>query len=83
VNNALDVKEHDQHTPDSALNLSRLFRFWWVWTFRAQLMLSSSNACLITVSVSVALFSRFAQNLMLFLWWIHREIGSGQMHGSK
>jgi hypothetical protein len=27
VNNALDVKEHDQHTPDSALNLSRLFRF--------------------------------------------------------
>jgi hypothetical protein len=78
-----DVKEHDEHTPDFALNPSHLFRFWWVWTFRAQLMLSSPNACLITVSASVALFPRFVQNLVLFLWWSHHEIGSGQMHGSK
>jgi hypothetical protein len=46
-------------------------------------MFSSSNACLIIANVSVALFPRFAQNLVLFLCRTHREIASGQINDSK
>jgi hypothetical protein len=48
-----------------------------------RLTLSSPNACVIIAKVSVALFPRFAQNLMPFLCRIHREIASSQMHDSK
>jgi hypothetical protein len=44
-----------------------------------QFVLSSPNACLIIARVSVALFTRFAQNLMLILCRIHREITSGEI----
>jgi hypothetical protein len=37
------------------------------------------NACLINATVSVAFSLRFAQNLMLFLYRIHREIASGRL----
>jgi hypothetical protein len=37
-------------------------------------LLFDPNACLIIAWVSVALFLWFAQNLMLFLCWTHREI---------
>jgi hypothetical protein len=73
-----DMKENDEHVLDFGLHLSRLFRF-----RRVRLMLSYLNACLITVRVSVALFPRSAQNLMLFLCQIHRVIASGQIHDSK
>jgi hypothetical protein len=46
-------------------------------------MFCSPNAYLIIAKVSVAPFPRFAQNLMLFLCRIHREIASGQIHDSK
>jgi hypothetical protein len=48
-----------------------------------RLMLSSPNAYLVIGRVSVAFFPRFAQNLMLFLYRIHREIASGQIHDYK
>jgi hypothetical protein len=48
-----------------------------------RLMLSTPKACLIIALVSVALFSRFAQNVMHNICWIRREIASGQIHGSK
>jgi ABC-type dipeptide/oligopeptide/nickel transport system permease subunit len=48
-----------------------------------ELMLSSLNAFLINSRVSVALFPRFAQNLMLFLCQIHHEITSGQIHSAE
>jgi hypothetical protein len=44
---------------------------------------SSPNACLIIGRVSVALLLRFAENVMLFLCRIHREIASGQMQDAK
>jgi hypothetical protein len=66
-----------------ALQLFRLYRSRWVWTFRVRLMLYSPNASLITARVPVALVPRFAQNLMLFLCRIYREIASGQIHDSK
>jgi hypothetical protein len=44
---------------------------------RVGLMLSSPNACLIFARVSVALFPRFARNLILFRCRINRDIGSG------
>jgi hypothetical protein len=56
---------------DFALHLSHLFQSRWVRTFHVRLMLSSQNACLIIARVSVALFPRFVQNLMLFLCQIH------------
>jgi hypothetical protein len=55
------------------------FRFWWVWSFRVRLMFSSP----ITARVLVALFSRSAQNLMLFLSRVHHEISSGRICDSK
>jgi hypothetical protein len=39
--------------------------------------------CLIITRVSVALFFRFSQNVMLFLCLTHREIASGQIIESK
>jgi hypothetical protein len=46
-------------------------------------MLPFPDACLITARVSVALFPKFAHNLMHTRCRIHREIASGQIHGSK
>jgi hypothetical protein len=61
-------------------SLSRLYRSRWVWTSSVRLMLPSPNACLIIAKVSVALFSNFVQNLMLFLCRIRQEIASGRIH---
>jgi hypothetical protein len=72
ANNPLVVKENDEHTLYSSPVLL-LFRSRWVWAFRVRLMLSSPKACLIIARVSVALFSRFLQDLMLFLCRIHCE----------
>jgi hypothetical protein len=83
VTDPLDVKENDEHALDFAFHLSHIFRSRRVWTFSVQHMLSSLNACLIIARVSVALFPRFSQNLMLFLCRIHRKIASGQIHDSK
>jgi hypothetical protein len=83
INNPLYVKENDEHAPDFPLQLSRFFHSRWVWTFCVRLMLSSQNACLIIARVSAAFLPRFAQNFMLFLCRIHREIASGQIHDSK
>jgi hypothetical protein len=77
VNNPLDVKENYEHAPDFTFRLSRSR---WIWISHVCVMLSSPNACLINARVSVAYFSRFAQNLMLFLCWILWEITSGQIH---
>jgi hypothetical protein len=65
VNNSRDVKENYEHALDFILHLSHRSR--WGWTFRVLLMLSSPNVCLIIARVSIALFPRFAQNLMLFV----------------
>jgi hypothetical protein len=46
-----------------AFNLPLLFRSRRVWISRERLMLSSPNACLIIVRISVVHFPRFAQNL--------------------
>jgi hypothetical protein len=46
-------------------------------------MLSSPNACLIIVRVSVELLPRFAQSFMLFLSRIDLKIASDQMHDSE
>jgi hypothetical protein len=43
----------------------------------------SPNACLTIAGVSVALFPRWAHNLMLFHCLIHGEISSGQTHDCK
>jgi hypothetical protein len=69
--------------PDFDLHLSLLFRSWWVWTFCVWLTLSCPNACLITDKVSITLFPRFAQNLMLFLYRTQHKIASGQTINSK
>jgi hypothetical protein len=45
--------------------------------------LSFPNACLNIVRVSVALFQRFAQNVMHIHCRIHCEIAPGQIHDSK
>jgi hypothetical protein len=82
VNNPLDIKGNDEDALDFVPDVYR-FRFRRFWTLLVQLMLSSPNACLIIASVSVALSPRFAQNLTLFLCWIHREITLGQKHDSK
>jgi hypothetical protein len=77
-----DVKENYEHALEFALHLSHLFPSRWVWTFRVRLVLPSPTACLIIPRVSVALFPRFAQNCILFLRQIWREIVSGQIHDS-
>jgi hypothetical protein len=48
--------------------------------FHCKRMLSSTNACLITVKDSVAPFPGFAQQLMHTRCRIHREIATGQKH---
>jgi hypothetical protein len=73
VNNQLDIKENNERALDFALHLSRLFQSRWVWALRVQLVLSSLNACLLIAKVFTALFSRSAQNLMLFLCQVHSE----------
>jgi hypothetical protein len=83
LKNPLDIKEIDKHALDFDLLLSSLFRSRWILTFCVRPMLSSPNACLIIGRVSVALFPRVAQNLMLFLCQIHREIIWGQIHDTK
>jgi hypothetical protein len=79
-----DIKENDEHAPDIALHLSRLFRSAQNQTChsntRVWLMLSPPNACLATVRVSVPLFPRFAQNLMHTRCRIHREIAPQNQH---
>jgi hypothetical protein len=64
----MDIKENDEHSLGFDLHLSLLFRSRWVWIFRVWLVLSSPNACLIIGKVSVAIFPRFSQNLMLFFF---------------
>jgi hypothetical protein len=71
---------NDEYALECALRLSRSQL---VWAFHVRLILSSPKACLIIVRVSVALFPRFAQHLMLFLCRSHREIATGQMYNSK
>jgi hypothetical protein len=71
VNNPLKVKENDEHALDFALTQSRLFGSRWVWTFGVRLMLFSPSAYLIIARVSVTVFPRFVQLLMLFLCRIH------------
>jgi hypothetical protein len=66
VNNLLYVKENDEHALGFALHLSRLNRTCHS-IIRVRLMLSFPIARLIIAKVSVALFLRFGQNLMLFL----------------
>jgi hypothetical protein len=83
VNNPRDVKEKDEYVVDFALHLSRNFRSRRVPTFRVWLMLSSLNACLNIVRVSVTLFQRLVQNLMQFLCWIHHKITLDQIRDSK
>jgi hypothetical protein len=65
------------------VNKSRLYRYWWVWTFHVKLMLSTLNSSLIIFRVSVALSPIFVQNSMLVLCRIHREMTSGQIHDCK
>jgi hypothetical protein len=76
-------KKNYEHAVDLALNLSPLFRSRWLWTFRLRLMLPSPKACLIISRVFVALLSRFAQNLTLFLCRIQSEIAPGQINDPK
>jgi hypothetical protein len=52
---------------------------WRVWTFHVWLALSSPNARLIIARMYITLLLRFAQNLMLFLCWIHCKTASGQI----
>jgi hypothetical protein len=78
LNNAFDVKGNDKDALDRAIRLFRISQSRRVWTFRVLLMLSLPNACLIIDSVSVALFPRFVQNMMLFPCRIHCDIASGQ-----
>jgi hypothetical protein len=59
------------------------FQSRWVWTSLVRPILSSPNACLIIGRVSIARFPRVAQNLMLFLCRINREIASGQIKGGE
>jgi hypothetical protein len=83
VNNPLDVKENMSMLLTFLFTSLTFSRSRCVLIFRVRLMLSSPNACLIVARISIALFLRFAQNLMLFLCRIHREIASSQIHNSK
>jgi hypothetical protein len=86
-NDPLDVKEDDEHALYFALHLSLLFRSALSRAChsntRVRLMHYSSNACLIVSSVSIVLFTRFAQNLMLFLCRTHHKIALRHVYGSK
>jgi hypothetical protein len=87
VKNSRDGKGNYEHTLDFALRLSCLFqsapnRVCHSNT-HVRLILSSLNACLIITRVTVALFPRFAQHLMLTFCQIHHKIASGQRNYSK
>jgi hypothetical protein len=77
------MSENVEHALDFALHMSHLFRSALNRAChsgtRVQLMLSFPNACLIFARVSVAIFPRFAQNLMLFFCRIHHEIASSHI----
>jgi hypothetical protein len=79
VNNLLDVKERDEHILDFALHLSCIFFF----GLSEPSMPLSIHVGHTTAWVSDALFPRFAQNLLVLLCCIHREIASGQIHDLK
>jgi hypothetical protein len=83
VHNPLDVKENDEHALDFDLRPSLPFSHSVSLALRVWLMLPSPNACLIIARVSVQLFPRFAQNLMILLCGTHREIAPSRIHDSK
>jgi hypothetical protein len=78
VTNPIDAKENDEHALDFSLHLSLIS----VCPVPSMLF-EHPNACLIIARVSIARFSRSAQNLMLFLCKIHPQITSDQIHDSK
>jgi hypothetical protein len=75
MDNPLDVEENGEHAVDFALHSSSFFG---LGEFGLCLILSFPNACL-----TLALFRRFAQNLMQFLCRVYCEIESGQIHDFK
>jgi hypothetical protein len=84
MNNPIDVKVDDEHALDFALYLFSICpEPSMPYKHRARLMLSSPNACLLNTRVSFAVFSRFAQHLMLFIFQAHRQIALGQIHDFK
>jgi hypothetical protein len=83
MNIPLNIKENYEYVLDFDLHQSHLFRSRRVLTFHVRLMLSTLNACLITARISVPLFPRFAQNVVLCLCWVHREIETRQIHDTK
>jgi hypothetical protein len=87
VNNLFAVKENVEHALEFALHLSRLFQSAlnraWHSNTRVQLMISTSKTCLIIAGVFVTFVPRFAQTVTHTCCRIHREMASGQMHGSK
>jgi hypothetical protein len=74
--NPSDVKENDEHVLDLRFASLSFFGL-------GELVLYSPNSCLIIARVFASLSPKFAQNLMLLLCRIHREIASGQIHDSK
>jgi hypothetical protein len=82
VSNPFDVNGNDDHALGFAFHLFRPFSVSVNLTFCVRLMLSSPNACLIIARVSVALFPRFAQNLMLF-HCDSSQTALDQVHDSK
>jgi hypothetical protein len=80
MGNPIDIKENDEHDLDFLFACLAFFGLCEFRHFRWELILFPPNACLIIVRVSIALFPRFAQNLMLFLCRIHNENTSGQIH---
>jgi hypothetical protein len=82
MNNFLDVKENGEHAHDFALHLPHLFWSRGVCTFRAWLMLSSPNACLIIARVC-STFSEICTKFDVVPLSDPSEISSGQIHDSK
>jgi hypothetical protein len=69
MNNPLDVKANDGHSLDFPLHL-----FVYCSCFHPRTLVY----CLIIGRVSDVLFPKFAQNLMLFFYRIHREIAQAR-----
>jgi hypothetical protein len=76
-------KENDEHALEFAIHMSHLFSVSVSTDFRFMGHAFFPNALIIIVRVSVAIFPRFAQNFILFLCRIHREIASDQIHDYK
>jgi hypothetical protein len=81
VNSQLDVKENDEHALCFALDLSRLFRSQWIWTFP----LGGLLFCLIVIIINPALSlpvlildNKIAS--LLFLCRNHREMAYTTPH---